>query len=87
MKEGNKMKKPISKDFKILLLSVLRKGSMTGSDRESIETYLRTYFDGYTPPQLPPLTSEELAELIIVEGVGIEAVTADYERIKADKAH
>lgn len=81
------MKKPISKDFKILLLSVLKKGHMTGSDRESIETYLRTYFDGYTPPELPPLTSEELAELIIIEGLGIEDVIADYERIKAEQTN
>lgn len=81
------MKKPISKDFKILLLSVLKKGHMTGSDRESIEIYLRTYFDGYTPPELPPLSSEELAELIIIEGLDIETVVADYMRIKAERTN
>lgn len=84
------MKKPISKDFKIMLLSVLRKGHMTGSDRESIETYLKTYFDGYTPPELPPLSSEELAELILhyeneAGAATIGGVVAAYERIKAEQ--
>ena len=81
------MKKPISKDFKIMMLSVLRNGHMTANDRSNIEAYLKTYFDGYTPPELPPLTSEELAELIIIEGLSIEAVVADYERIKADQGN
>ena len=75
------MNKPISDDFKVLLLSVVERGYMTGDDRFNIETYLKTYFDGYTPPKLRPLTSEELAELVNIEGLAIGDVVAAYERI------
>lgn len=80
------MKKPISKDFKITLLSVLKKGSMTGNDRDRIETYLKTYFDGYTPPPLPPLSSEEMAALIDIEGLTIEEVAEAYEKSRREKS-
>lgn len=80
------MKKPISRGFKIMLLSVLKKGSMSDSDRHNIETYLKTYFDGYTPPTLSPLSSDDLATLIDIEGHTIESVTAAYERNRQKKA-
>ena len=89
--------KPISKDFKIMLLQVLQKGSMTGTDRERIETYLRTYFDGWQMPELPQLSNEDFAELIIdheekARGATIEGVVAAYEkqtgkRIKPTSQH
>lgn len=79
-------RKPISKDFKITLLQVLQKGSMTGTDRKRIDEYLRTYFDGWQPPELPPLNSEEMAELILhyeeqKDAATIEGVVSAYERL------
>jgi hypothetical protein len=78
--------KPISKDFKITLLQVLQKGYMTGTDRERIEDYLRTYFDGWQPPELEPLSSEDMAELILhyeeqKDAATIEGVVSSYERL------
>ena len=78
-------RKPISKDFKITLLQVLQKGSMTGTDRERIDEYLRIYFDGWQPPELPPLSSEDMAELILhyekeAGAATIEGVVAAYEK-------
>ena len=78
--------KLISKDFKITLLQVLQKGYMTGTDRERIDEYLRTYFDGWQPPELEPLNSEDMAELILhyekeAGAATIEGVVAAYERL------
>lgn len=79
-------RKPISREFKLDLLQVLQKGYMTGTDRAMIEEYIRIYFDGYSPPELPPLSSEDFAELIIdheekATGATIEGVVAAYERL------
>ena len=79
-------RKPISREFKLDLLQVLQKGYMTGTDRERIDEYLRTYFDGWQPPELPPLSSEDMAELILhyekeAGAATIEGVIAAYERL------
>lgn len=78
-------RKPISRDFKLDLLQVLQRGYMTGTDRERIENYLNTYFDGWQPPELPPLSSEDMAELILhyekeAGAATIEGVVAAYEK-------
>ena len=79
-------KNPISRDFKVLLLSILKKGCMTGTDRHNIENYFGTYFDGKDPLELPQLSSEDLAELVEICGLTIDEVTAAYyERKKQEE--
>ena len=79
-------RKPISRDFKLDLLQVLQRGYMTGTDRERIENYLKTYFDGWQIPELPPLSSEDMAELILhyekeAGAATIEGIIEAYERL------
>lgn len=78
-------KKPISKDFKLLLLSVLKQGYMTQTDRKCIENYMGTYFDGKEPFEYPPLSSDDVATIIDIEGLTIESVAEAWETRKREK--
>lgn len=72
------MKKAISKDFKVLLLSILKQGYMTHGNRDELDLYIKSYFDGYQPPELRPLSSEEMEVL---------AVEMEKDREKWNKTH
>lgn len=78
-------KKPISKDFKILLLSVLKQGYMTHTDRNCIENYMEQYFDGKEPVEMPPLSVDDVATIIDIEGFTIDDVAAACEKREREK--
>lgn len=78
-------KKPISKDFKLLLLSVLKQGYMTQTDRKCIENYFGQYFDGKEPFEYPPLSSDDVALIIDIYGLTIESVVAACETREREK--
>lgn len=81
-KKGNDMRgKPITKDFKLLLLRILKNGYMTEGDRHSVENQIRAYFEGYVPPTFPPLSAEEIATVIQYERLSIDDVTAAYGKL------
>lgn len=83
-------KNPISRDFKVLLLSILKQGYMTFKDRTRIEEYLQYYFDGVQPPELEPLSSKDIAELILhyendPNAATFEGVAAEYKKKKSSQ--
>ncbi|MBR7022164.1 MAG: hypothetical protein IKI09_01655 [Bacteroidales bacterium] len=56
-------KEPLSKEFKARLATIIKLNYLTETDRKTIETYFKVYFDGYKPPQWHLLEADEMEAL------------------------
>ena len=57
-------KKALSREFKILLLTILQNNSIEPEQREAAESYFNSYFGFSIPFELRPFSNEEINELI-----------------------
>lgn len=56
-------KEPLSKELKARLATIIKLNYLTETDRKTIETYFKVYFDGYKPPQWHLLEADEMEAL------------------------
>ena len=56
-------KEPLSKEFKARLVTIIKLNYLTETDRKTIETYFKVYFDGYKSPQWHLLEADEMEAL------------------------
>ena len=57
------MSKPLRKEFRARLATILKLDCLSETDRKTIELYFKVYFDGYKIPQWHLLEADEMEAL------------------------